>query len=133
MIVPPPKRQRSLDDSILPLLNVALQLLILFVVAGVIARHAPFDIILPQTMRTETRSVPAEQILAIAADGRLAFAGEPIASAELDAILARWPEGETLQIQADSDLPARQLNPPLERLRRAGIVEVRLLTQHQSR
>ncbi|HLQ85079.1 MAG TPA: biopolymer transporter ExbD [Salinisphaeraceae bacterium] len=131
--MPPPKRQRSLDDSILPLINVVFLLLIFFVVAGVIARQAPFDIILPQTMRTETRSVPAEQILAIAADGRLAFAGEPIASAELDDILATWPEGEALQIQADSDLPARQLNPLLERLRRAGIVEVRLLTQHQSR
>lgn len=132
MIVPPPKNHRSLDDSILPLINIVFLLLIFFVIAGVITRSAPFDLTLPASTRIEDQALPEEQILAVSADGQLAFAGEIVDSAELDALFADWPAGQALQIRADSDLRADALSQLLGRLRTAGVAEVRLLTRHQA-
>lgn len=131
MILPPPKSNRSLDDNILPLINVVFLLLIFFVLAGAITKNAPFDITLPATHETEARTVPADQVLSIAADGRIAFGGETIATTDLQAALAEWPADQPLQVRADSGLKARRLSAILLRLRGAGIAEVRLLTQHQ--
>lgn len=131
MIVPPPRNSRSRDDNILPLINVVFLLLIFFVIAGAITRGAPFDLTLPTTSRTQDRTTPADKTLSIAADGRLAFAGEPIEAHELAEVLAGWPEGKALQIRADARLKARKLTRLLGRLRKARITRVVLLTQHQ--
>lgn len=131
MIVPPPKSHRSLDDSILPLINVVFLLLIFFVIAGVITRSAPFDLTLPTTTRAEDRALPDDQILAVGADGQLAFAGKTINTAELGELLTDWPVDTALQIRADSGLRADALSELLGHLRAVGVAQVRLLTQHQ--
>lgn len=132
MILPPPKRNRSLDDKILPLINVVFLLLIFFVLAGAITRAAPFDLTLPTSQQSEQRTLPADPVLSIAADGRLAFNDETVAAAELTTKLADWPADTPLQVRADSALKARQLSAILLQLRAAGIAEVRLLTQHET-
>lgn len=133
MILPPPKRSRSMDDNILPLINVVFLLLIFFVLAGAITQSAPFDITLPASHKSDDRTTPADKVLSIAADGRLAFNGETIQPSSLDDALADWPEELPLQVRADSDLKARRLSVILLQLRGAGIAEVRLLTKHQNR
>lgn len=131
MIVPPPQSSRSQEDSILPLINVVFLLLIFFVIAGAITRDAPFDLTLPTTTRTEARTTPADKILSIAADGQMAFAGEPVEASELSETLSAWPQDKPLQIRADSGLKASKLTRLLGRLREAGITSVLLLTNHQ--
>lgn len=133
MILPPPKRSRSMDDNILPLINVVFLLLIFFVLAGAITQSAPFDITLPASHKSDDRTTPADRVLSVAADGRLAFNGETIQPSSLGDALADWPAELPLQVRADSDLKARRLSVILLQLRGAGIAEVRLLTKHQNR
>lgn len=132
MILPPPKRSRSMDDNILPLINVVFLLLIFFVLAGAITQSAPFDITLPASQQTKARTIPGDRVLSVGANGQLGFDGDRIQPEELTTVLADWPAGHPLQVRADSQLKARRLSALLQQLRRAGIAEVRLLTQHQS-
>lgn len=132
MIVPPPKHNRSMDDNILPLINVVFLLLIFFVLAGTIAQTAPFGITLPASHNVQDRAIPADKVLSIGTDGQLAFAGQTIEPDALAQTLADWPTGQPLQVRADSALKAQRLSALLVRLRGAGIAEVRLLTQHKS-
>ena len=48
MIVPPPKRPRSTEDNILPLINVVFLLLIFFMLAGVLTQSPPFSLTPPR-------------------------------------------------------------------------------------
>lgn len=132
MIVRPPPRRRVEDDNILPLINVVFLLLIFFVIAGAITRDAPFDLVLPSTSRIEDKALPEENILSVAADGQLAFAGQLIDADELAAALADWPQDKALQIRADSGLMANNLTTLLETLREAGLTSVRLLTKNKA-
>lgn len=132
MILLPPKRNRSMDDNILPIINIVFLLLIFFVLAGAITRSAPFDLTLPASQQSEDRAVPEDKVLSIAADGRLAFNGETIEPPALLDALADWPADVALQVRADSGLKARRLSTILLQLRAAGIAEVRLLTQHET-
>ncbi|MES1923853.1 biopolymer transporter ExbD [Salinisphaera sp. T31B1] len=131
MIIAPPKRPRSSEDNILPLINIVFLLLIFFMLAGVLAQHPPFALDPPSTESTEASTQLDREVLSIAADGRLAFGGEPIESAQLSARLADWPHDKPLQIRADGKLKADALTGLFDTLRGAGIAEVNLLTQHR--
>jgi biopolymer transport protein ExbD len=131
MIVPPPKRPRSTEENVLPLINIVFLLLIFFMLAGVLAQNPPFELTAPDTAETEHSAQLQRQVLAVAADGRLAFAGEPIERDGLGEALADWPDDKPLQIRADSSIKAESLTGLFTALRRAGISEVDLLTRHE--
>lgn len=131
MIVAPPKRPRSTEENVLPLINIVFLLLIFFMLAGVLAQNPPFELTPPQTAETEDSAQLERQVLTVAADGRLAFAGEPIERADLAAALADWPTDKPLQIRADGHLKADAMTGVFATLRSAGIGEVDLLTRHE--
>ena len=131
MIVAPPKRPRSNDDSILPLINIVFLLLIFFMLAGVLASNPPFEMTPPSTAETQDKVQIENRVLSIAADGRLAFGGEEIERSALAEALADWPDDKPLQIRADGQLKASALTELFATLRAAGLAEVNLLTQHK--
>lgn len=131
MIVAPPKRPRSTEENVLPLINIVFLLLIFFMLAGVLARNPPFELSAPQTAETEASTQIEHQVLSVAADGRLAFAGQPIERADLADALSGWPQDKVLQIRADGGLKANTMTGLFAALRNAGIDEVDLLTRHQ--
>ena len=131
MIVPPPKRPRSTEENVLPLINIVFLLLIFFMLAGVLAQNPPFELTAPDTAETQKAAQLQRQVLAVAADGRLAFAGEPIERDGRADALADWPDDKPLQIRADGGIKAERLTGLFTALRRAGISEVDLLTRHQ--
>src|SRR5699024_3908187 len=100
--------------------------------AGTITHSMPFDITLPASQQSEDRAVPADKVLAIAADGQLAFNGATVKPQALTDALANWPAEIPLQVRADSGLNARRLSAILLQLRAAGIAEVHLLSQHET-
>lgn len=116
----------------LPLINIVFLLLIFFMLAGVLAQNPPFRLHPPKTAQTEASSRLDRRVLAVAADGRLAIAGETVQRDALAEALADWPEDKALQIRADGKLKANELTGLFEALRRAGIREVDLLTQHDA-
>ncbi|ERJ19143.1 biopolymer transport protein ExbD/TolR [Salinisphaera shabanensis T35B1] len=131
MIVAPPKRPRSTEENVLPLINIVFLLLIFFMLAGVLAQNPPFELTPPATADTEQSTQLENKVLAMAADGRLAFGGEPIEREALPEALADWPDDKPLQIRADGGLKADALGELFATLRGAGIAEVNLLTQHK--
>ena len=130
MIVAPPKRPRSTEENILPLINIVFLLLIFFMLAGVLAQKPPFELTPPATTDAEQSTQLENKVLAVAGDGRLAFGGEPITREALPQALADWPNDKPLQIRADGGLKADALGSLFTTLRGAGIAEVNLLTQH---
>jgi len=127
MLVPLPERERGLEDNVLPLINIVFLLLIFFMVAGVIRPQAPFTVEPPNTEHAGPAS-KQPMVLAIAADGRLALAGETVPRGQLTERLKARELTGTLRIKADGKLSAQAFTDLLPDLRAAGIAEVRLLT-----
>ena len=118
-------------EPTIALINIVFLLLIFFMLAGVLAQNPPFELTPPATADTEQSTQLENKVLAMAADGRLAFGGEPIEREALPEALADWPDDKPLQIRADGGLKADALGELFATLRGAGIAEVNLLTQHK--
>lgn len=122
----PEPRRRPAEDNLLPLINIIFLLLIFFMLAGQMT--APGALVAePPDARTGLELNEAAR-LTIAADGRLAWDGELIQPAALDARLVGLT-GDALIVRADADVASGDLMPVLRRLRRAGIEDVTLITQ----
>lgn len=122
---PKAPRSRSLDDALLPLVNVVFLLMVFFLSAGRFGGPAVTDST-PQTSRAET-STAAPRVLELRADGRMALAGEVFTDAELAGRSLAW-RGAPLDVQASGDVPAARVLRVLAILRGAGLDQVRLLT-----
>lgn len=118
-------RSRSLDDALLPLVNVVFLLMVFFLSAGRFGGPAVTDSA-PQTSRAETGTA-APRVLELRADGRMALAGEVFMDAELAGRSLAW-RGAPLDVQASGDVPAARVLRVLAILRGAGLDQVRLLT-----
>lgn len=118
-------RSRSLDDALLPLVNVVFLLMVFFLAAGRFGGPKPVDST-PQSSRTES-SAAAPRVLELRADGRLVLAGEVFADSELAGRSLAW-RGAPLDVQASGDVPAARVLRVLAILRGAGLDQVRLLT-----
>lgn len=129
MLLPLPKRHRSVEENILPLINIVFLLLIFFMVAGALHTRAPFEVDPPGT-ENATDSNPRSDLLAVSADGRLALGGEAIDDATLAERLAARPDDAPMQIKAHAGVSARRVTELLGVMREAGIAKVRLLTVH---
>lgn len=123
---------RSVDGEggVLPLINVVFLLLVFFMLAGTLTTQDLLEIE-PTTSRSET--VPGDQdfVVLVGADGRLALEDDVL---DLDglarAVAARLTEAADapVWVKADARADAVVLVDVLDRLRQAGVAEVRLLT-----
>ncbi len=131
MIVPLPRSRRTSEDNVLPLINIVFLLLIFFMIAGALSTATPFDLRPARVRAAPDVPAPASTGIAVAADGRIAFGGEPIALAALPARLERWRaerEGTTpLVVRADAQAQSQRLLAVIDVLREAGVERVRLL------
>ena len=72
MIVPLPRRQRTSEENVLPLINIVFLLLIFFMIAGALSASAPFELD-PPTARAADKAPAPTGGISIAADGRIAL------------------------------------------------------------
>lgn len=129
MLLPLPRRRQNSEENVLPLINIVFLLLIFFMVAGSLHTRAPFEVSPPGTKFAD-ESTPGNAVLAIGADGALAFAGQRLEPAALAARLGERDSESPLQVKADSELPASELTALLASIRSAGVTRIRLLTVH---
>lgn len=130
MIVPVPRAARTSEENVLPLINIVFLLLIFFMITGALSATLPFDVEPPTVTRAEADEPPGEGV-AIAADGRIAFAGEHIDIDELVERAAHWREetgpDAALPVQADATAASEHLLVVVDRLREAGVRQIRLI------
>lgn len=119
------------DPNVVPLINVVFLLLIFFILAGRLAPPERLPVELPASeSRRSVEGSAAEVVLA--ADGRLAVAGEELARARLGEMVRGWLEARPnleVRLKADRRVAARHVIEVLDALSGAGVERVLLLTR----
>lgn len=118
-------RNRTLDDALLPLVNVVFLLMVFFLSASRLGAPRPAADA-PQSATAERRAA-AGQVLELRGSAELALQGEVFADAELAARAPAW-QGRPLDVRAGGTVPAERVLRVLAVLRAAGVNDVRLLT-----
>ena len=125
-----PPRPESHDERILPLINVVFLLLLFFMLAGKLAVTDPVEVTPPRSASEGTIDT-REWVIAVGANGDLAFDGERIDRASLEETVAeRLIGGTDLQVwlKADSETDSVRVIAIMESLREAGVERLKLLT-----
>lgn len=125
-----PPRPKSDDERILPLINVVFLLLIFFMLAGKLSATDPIEISPPHS-GSEGAVEARELVIAMGADGQLAFDGTLIEDDALEAAVAGRLTGAPppqVWLKADSGADSIQVIAVMEILREAGVERLKLLT-----
>ncbi len=122
------------DSNMIPLINIVFLMLIFFMVAGKIAARDAASFQPPET--TIATKAPNNTIsVTIADDGVVWLDNQP--QLHIDAMTSQhWQDlsdqlakSSQVLINADANLPARQLDPLLNALRASGIEQIQLAVQ----
>jgi len=123
-------RPREEPENILPLINVVFLLLIFFMLLANVSSYIPFPVTPPDA--TAVEAARHEVMLAIAADGRIALDGAEIDAASVTARLRERLHGGAISavwLNADRETDSDRVIDVMERMRKAGVAEVRLVTK----
>jgi biopolymer transport protein ExbD len=121
--------RRSVDDAMLPLINLVFLLMVFFLLVGALASPEVLQVEPPRAEALQPQDAGRHSLL-IAADGRLGLDREVFTREALPARAAAWVRahpGESLQVKADAAFEARALVGILRSLRAAGVADVRLM------
>ena len=129
------KRQKnSMDDNMIPLINIVFLMLIFFMVAGQIAQSEPVKVNLPNSI-SEKHKPEEPAVIVIGLDGKIAFEKNIVSQPELTALIkqrfdrAKDKEQFTLMVKVDGALPVEKLRGILTQIKQSGIKRVALATQ----
>lgn len=123
-----PPRTSSADINVIPLVDVILVLLVIFIVTAPLIAQA-VKVNLPQA-RSQPLPGPAAPVVAIDAGGRLHWDGRPLSLAELEEqarALAARPDAE-LHIEADRAVAYDAVAQVLSAAARAGVARIGFIT-----
>ncbi len=129
-----PKQPMS-EINMVPLIDVMLVLLIIFIITAPLLTHA-IKIDLPRAPGAAAPEKPEIITLVIAADGALYWNNSPISPAELDYRLAaaaqHQPQPE-LRLRADKTTPYQKLAEVMAAAQNAGITKMGFVTEPKPR
>ena len=127
------QKTTSIDDRIMPLINIVFLLLIFFLVTGVIKDVEPVDVDPPASV-AEAESDEADLTIFIAQNGQLALGNQLLDeddfTAQLNAAISAQPD-QSVRIVADKEIDSTKVIEVLETLRTAGSSRVKLTTRIQ--
>lgn len=109
-----PRRTRSMDASIVPMINVVFLLLIFFLMTAQIAPPDPVQVTPPEA--GEAEQAGARDAIYLDARGTLALAGARGPAAVVAALQARDDPRAPVLIRADAGAPAQDLAQLMARL-----------------
>lgn len=125
-----PRRGTGADIDMVPMINFAFLLLIFVMLVGAISAPDVLGVRPPQSS-AEAAVDAALDVVAIDAEGRVAFGGEILQPDTLVLRVQQWRQtaGERpLLVKADAGAEAERVVLVLETLRAAGVARVSLLT-----
>lgn len=126
-------RLASIDDRIMPLINIVFLLLIFFLVAGAIREVEPVEVDPPRSV-VEAESVADALTIYVASDGRIALGDTLLERDAFDQAIAAAVTADPdqpIRIVADRGVEAVNVISILETLRASGSSRVKLVTQMQ--
>ena len=118
------------EINIIPLVDVVLVLLLIFMLTAPMM-YRGIDVNLPKASAKPT-AVEERMVLTVTKDRTLYLDGKPVPAASLDAQLAaafRDRKDKTLYLKADSGLPYGAVVETMDRVRRAGIERLGMVTE----
>ena len=120
------KSREHKTESTIPLINIVFLMLIFFLVAGTVATPVS-DRVQPPELNTLDVKMPEADLLQITRDGQLYWEGEAFV---LNGLITRFQEAgrSELKIMADRKFHAIKLIAILDRLRNAGVKNIKLVT-----
>lgn len=126
----PPRQSASLDDRLIPLINIVFLLLIFFLIAGQVTQQQNVEIQAPVSSAEPSTRNP-EWLLEMDAAKHLRLDGESIALDALAQRLALQGAERPLSIKLDRTLRAGDMDEVLHIVRASGVAMVTLLTTSQ--
>lgn len=125
---PPSRARKSIDDQLIPLINIVFLLLIFFMVAGQITeREAIID---PPESLSRKPAPENPALLLLERNGALRINGRPIDVQALSPALDAYPGDAGITLAADRNVLASDLAPILIAVRGAGFATVTLYARH---
>lgn len=122
-----PRKTSSLDDSMIPAINIVFLLLIFFMVAGQI--KAPQEELTVPTSSSESELASLDAVLEIDAQGMLTLNHQPITSIRQLGASKESAKISSLTLRVHKTLNAEVLDPILRRIRELGLKQVQLETE----
>ena len=122
-----PRKTSSLDDSMIPAINIVFLLLIFFMVAGQI--KAPQEELTVPTSSSESELASLDAVLEIDAQGKLTLNHQPITSIRQLGASKESAKISSLTLRVHKTLNAEVLDPILRRIRELGLKQVQLETE----
>lgn len=123
----PPRQAASLDDRLIPLINIVFLLLIFFLIAGQVTQQQNAEI-QPPISNAEPSMRNPEWLLEMDAAKQLRLNGESIALETLAQRLSLADAERPLSIKLDRALRAGDMDEVLHVVRTSGAAKVMLLT-----
>lgn len=120
------RRPRSLDDALLPLINVVFLLMVFFLFVGRLGGLQAEEQG-PESRAALRSTAAAPRVLELRPDGSLLADGRALTEAELAVTALAW-RGLAVDVRAPAGAAADRVLRLLGVLRQAGVGEVRLLT-----
>lgn len=127
----PVRQSRSLDDRLIPLINIVFLLLIFFLIAGQVTQQQNSRIQAPVSSAEPSLRNP-EWLLEMDAAGQLQLNGEMIEQEALAQRLVLEGAARPLSIKLDRSLRAGDMDEVLHIVRASGVARVTLLTTQAS-
>lgn len=121
------RKQSTRHEPTIALINVVFLMLVFFMVTSTLAQPLDRDLKLVRTSELEGRAPP--DTLVLHADGRLAYRGQTVASAQDFYALRREDDGKVVRIVPDEAAPALTLVNLARELRSLGASRVLIVTQ----
>lgn len=119
------------EINVIPLVDVMLVLLVVFIVTAPLLTHA-VKLELPQASSQPNVSKAERVEIAVQADGRIHWNGEPVARDELErraaALGAAAPESE-IHLKGDEHVPYGEMARTLSALAKNGLTRIGFVTQ----
>ena len=122
-----PRKISSLDDSMIPAINIVFLLLIFFMVAGQI--KAPQEELAIPSSISESELASLDAVLEIDAQGKLTLNHRPINSIRELGASNESGKISSLTLRVHKTLNAEVLDPILRRIRELGLKQVQLETE----
>lgn len=134
MIGFPKKRTRTRSIGIIPLIDVALFLLIFFMVAGSIERFEVIPIAPPKA-ESSTLVDEGHIIILLGTHEEIVVGDELMTLAEMEANvkgLLKANPAKVITIKADGSIPAERMLKVMDALKRAGAESLSIATEHKA-